>query len=207
MPLVTRPRRAGYGGTSSGYYNLDEDSGFVRGWKMAAKTRRKFDMRSRAVSYWGREALLVLSVCGWLAARPAFGETYLVKDGKPGADIVIADKPPRMAKLAAEELQTYVEKISGAKLAITNAPGSDAPAHIYVGRSAETDKLKISDEGLKHGAFKMVSGENWLALLGHDSDYTPPMPFYDRAFCKMVWSTGLNAPTKIRIHVSWTSAS
>ena len=28
-----------------------------------------------------------------------------------------------------------------------------------------------------------------------------------RAFCKMVWSTGLTAPTKIRIHVSWTSAS
>ena len=107
------------------------------------------------------------------------GKTKLVDDGKPCADIVIAEKPPRMVKLAAEELQAYIEKISGAKLAITNAPGSDVPAHIYVGRSAETDKLKISDEGLKHGAFKMVSGENWLVLLGHDSDYTPPMPFYD----------------------------
>ncbi len=136
-------------------------------------------MRNSTGSHWCREALLVLSFCGWLAARPAFGEPYLVKDGKPYADIVIADKPPRMVKLAATELQTYIEKISGAKLAITIAPGSDAPAHIYVGRSAETDKLKITDEGLKHGAFKMVSGENWLALLGHDSDYTPPMPFYD----------------------------
>ncbi len=136
-------------------------------------------MRNSTGSHWVREALLVIGICGWLAARPAFGEPYLVKDGKPYADIVIADKPPRMVKLAAAELQTYIEKISGAKLAITNAPGSDAPAHIYVGRSVETDKLKISDEGLKHGAFKMVSGENWLVLLGHDSDYTPPMPFYD----------------------------
>ena len=151
--------------------------------------------------------LMVMGSIAWFSAGSVFGEAYLVKDGKPCADIVIADKPPRMVKLAAEELQTYIEKISGAKLSISNAPGLDAPAHIYVGRSAETDKLKISDEGLKHGAFKMVSGENWLALLGHDSDYTPPMPFYDRAFCKMVWSTGLNAPTKIRIHVSWTSAS
>ena len=103
-----------------------------------------------------------------------FGGTKLVDEGKPCADIVIADKPPRMVKLAAEELQAYIEKISGAKLKITNAPGSDVPAHIYVGRSAETDKLKITDEGLKHGAFKMVSGENWLALVGHDSDYPPP---------------------------------
>ena len=122
-----------------------------------------------------------------------FGEAYLVKDGKPGADIVIADAPPRMVKLAAAELQTYIEKISGAKLAITNAPGPDTPAHIYVGRSAETDKLKISDEGLKHGAFKMVSGKNWLVLLGHDSDYTPPMPFYDHGkYCGIGRSTNVD---------------
>ncbi len=126
--------------------------------------------------------MLVLCLCGWMAAWPAFGETLLVKDGRPLADIVIAEKPPRMVKLAAEELQAYIEKISGAKLAISNTPGPDVPAHIYVGRSGYTDKLKISDEGLKHGAFKMVSGENWLVLLGHDSDYTPPMPFYDH--CK-----------------------
>ena len=123
--------------------------------------------------------LMIMGSVACLSAGSLFGEAYLVKDGKPCADIVIADKPPRMVKLASAELQTYLEKISGAKLAITNTPGADVPVHIYVGRSAETDKLKISDEGLNHGAFKMVSGENWLVLLGHDSNYTPPMPFYD----------------------------
>ena len=124
----------------------------------------------------GGFVLLALTFSG--CALFNFGGTKLVDVGKPCADIVIAEKPPRMVKLAAEELQAYVEKISGAKLAITNAPNPDVPAHIYVGRSAETDKLKITDEGLEHGAFKMVSGENWLALVGHDSDYTPPMPYY-----------------------------
>ncbi len=131
-------------------------------------------MRIRTVSAWGRGALWVLGVCGWLAVQPAFAETYLVRDGKPGADIVIADKPLRAVKLAAAELQTYIEKISGAKLAITNAPGSDVPAHIYVGRSAHTDKLNITDEGLKWGAFRMVSGKDYLVLLGHDKDFTLP---------------------------------
>ncbi len=134
-------------------------------------------MRLSAVSYWGRGAFTALCLCGWMATKPAFGETFLVKEGQPLANIVIAEKPPRMVKLAAKELQAYIEKISGAKLAITNAPGTSVPAHIYVGRSAETDTLKITDEGLKYGAFKMVSGDNWLALVGHDSDHTPPMPY------------------------------
>ncbi len=117
-------------------------------------------------------ALLVCTLSGCTALH--FGKTCLVKEGQPMADIVIADKPPRTVKLAAEELQAYVEKISGAKLAITNAPGQSVPAHIYVGRSAYTDKLNITDEGLKYGAFRMVSDSNCLVLLGHDTDYSLP---------------------------------
>ncbi len=117
---------------------------------------------------------ILLSILGsvvCLSAGYVRGEAYLVKDGQAQADIVIAEKPPRGVKLAAGELQTYLEKISGAKLSITNAPGSDMPTHIYVGRSEYTDRLKISDEGLKGGAFRMVSGKDWLVLLGHDKDF------------------------------------
>ena len=102
-----------------------------------------------------------------------FGEPKLVDHGQAQADIVISAMPTRAVKLAALELRTYIEKISGAKLAIATAPGPDVPVHIYVGRSAETDRLKITDEGLKCGAFRMVSGKDWLVLLGHDKDCTP----------------------------------
>jgi hypothetical protein len=108
----------------------------------------------------------------------AFGETFIVKEGQPQAEIVISEKPPRMAKLAAEEFQKYVEKISGAKLPITTAPGKDAPVQIYVGKSTYTDQLKISGEGLKSGAFRMVSGKNCLVLLGYDSDFKVKGPFH-----------------------------
>ena len=114
-----------------------------------------------------------LCVCG-LLATPVRGESWIVKNGQPQAEIVIADKPPRMVKLAAEELQAYIEKISGAKLPISTAPTNTMPVKIYVGKSQYTDALKLSNEGLKDGAFRMVSGPNWLALLGHDSDFTPP---------------------------------
>ncbi len=121
-------------------------------------------------------ARVVLIVVGFACSASAFGETFIVKDGQPQAEIVVSKDAPRMAKLAAEELQTYLEKISGAKLSIANAPGKDVPVQIYVGRSADTDRLKITDEGLKNGAFRMVSGKNYLVLLGHDSDYTPKEP-------------------------------
>ncbi len=119
------------------------------------------------------------------------GEPCLVKDGKPGADIVIADKPLRAVKLAAVELQTYIEKISGALLPITITPGTNVGAHIYVGRSAHTDKLNITDDGLQGGAFRMVSGKDYLVLLGHDKDFTPnqywPKNYDDRPRALKEW--------------------
>lgn len=112
-----------------------------------------------------------------LTSSVTFGATYLVKDGQPRAEIVIAEQPPRMVRLAASELQTYVQKVTGGKLPITTAPTVDCPVQIYVGRSPHTDRLKVTATGLKHGAFQIQSGPSHLVLLGHDSDFTVPKFF------------------------------
>ena len=117
-------------------------------------------------------------------AVESWGASFIAKDGKPMAEIIIATNTPRAVKFAAEELQAYIEKISGAKLAITNEAGQDIPVKIYVGKSKYTEELKISDEGLKHGAYKIMSGNppradkwgGWLALIGQDKDFVPPEP-------------------------------
>jgi hypothetical protein len=51
-----------------------------------------------------------------------FAEFSLVENGQPRAEIIIAEKPARVAQLGASELQTYVEKITGATLAIVSKP-------------------------------------------------------------------------------------
>ncbi len=107
----------------------------------------------------------------------AFAQSLLVAEGQPRAEIVIAAQPARTVKIAARELQTYVEKISGAKLAVTTTPSGGGIIPIYVGRSEHTDKLNLSDDGLLHGAFRVVSGGPWLALVGRDRDYAPREPF------------------------------
>jgi len=114
---------------------------------------------------------------GTVLSLTAFGESVIVKEGRPCAEIVISDQPPRMVKLAAEELQTYVEKMSGAVLRVTSTPSEDVPVQIYVGKSPYIERLNVTDDGLKHGAFRMVSGPDWLALVGDDRDFIPPKPY------------------------------
>ena len=64
--------------------------------------------------------VLASASCVHLCAEP-----LIVRDGEPRAEIVTSDKPTRMTTLAARELQTYVEKITGAKLAISSRPSGN----------------------------------------------------------------------------------
>jgi len=101
-------------------------------------------------------------------------ETVLVEKGTPRAQIVIAaEQRPRMVTLAALELQLYIQKMSGARLPIVTEPDAKLPVKIYVGRSPATDKLGVTDKGLKYGAYRMATGPDWLVLIGKDQDFDP----------------------------------
>ena len=93
---------------------------------------------------------------------PAFAgaESFLVENGESRAEIIIAESPARSTRLAAADLQTYVAKISGAKLPIKTKPSADVPVQIYVGESPHAAKLRLTSDGLEHGAYRIVSGEN-----------------------------------------------
>ncbi|MGV3663448.1 MAG: DUF4838 domain-containing protein [Prosthecobacter sp.] len=117
--------------------------------------------------------LMFLAACAGLVHS---AESMLVENGVPHAEIVLSDKPARMAKLAAKELQTYVEKISGARLEIVSEPGVGR-AHVFVGKSPHTEALKLATDGLENGSFRMASGADWMALLGPDEDYVPIEPW------------------------------
>ncbi|MFN4260958.1 MAG: DUF4838 domain-containing protein [Gemmataceae bacterium] len=121
--------------------------------------------------------ILLGCVLGLSVAQATAAERFLVQDGKGRAEIVIAEKPPRTVRLAAHELRTYVEKMSGARLPIVTQPSCDMPVQVYVGRSPHTDRLGITPEGLKYGAYRIVSGDNWLVLIGDDTDFTPIEPW------------------------------
>ncbi|MGD9495766.1 MAG: DUF4838 domain-containing protein [Armatimonadota bacterium] len=117
-------------------------------------------------------AALASILCSCASASP-----FIVENGQPRADIVIAVDPSRTAQLAAGELQSYVRKITGATLGIVTQPGVELPVHIYVGRSPHTDRLGVADSDLPHDAFPMVSGPDWLVLIGNDDEFEPIEPW------------------------------
>ncbi|MCA9173653.1 MAG: DUF4838 domain-containing protein [Planctomycetales bacterium] len=114
-----------------------------------------------------------------VAALPAHADHFLVEAGQPRAEIVIASDPPRSTRLAARELQVHVEKMTGAKLPISiGRPLADElPVKVYVGQSRFTEQLGVTAAGLEHGAFRIVAGDDWLALIGNDDNFTPKEPW------------------------------
>ena len=96
-------------------------------------------------------------------------DSFIVENGQPRAEIIIAEKPERTVRLAAQELQDYLEKISGARLPIVTKPTGKA-VKIFVGASSQSP---IKADGLKDGAYRIASGADWLVLLGNDKEFTP----------------------------------
>ncbi|MDO8586578.1 MAG: DUF4838 domain-containing protein [Armatimonadota bacterium] len=99
----------------------------------------------------------------------------LVKDGKPACSIILADKPSEGAKIAAQELRTYVKMISGAELEIHAESESIPGARVLVGRGKLTDAipgLKIP-EGLtrafREEGFVIYCKDDTLVLAGNDA--------------------------------------
>lgn len=108
-----------------------------------------------------------------LATSSAIAQPNMVEDGQPRAEIIIADKPTRMQRMAAHEFRQQIEKISGARLPIvTHSSGNQLK--VFIGAS-DSSPVKVGD--LKDGAYRIASGEDWLAIIGNDADFTPPEPF------------------------------
>lgn len=93
---------------------------------------------------------------------------YLVQNGVARADIVVSPTAPNTIQVAAEYLQYYVNQMTGVQLSISNSPSGSLPYHVYVGRSSYTDALGVTSSGCNNGGFKMVSGSNYIVLLGDD---------------------------------------
>jgi tetratricopeptide (TPR) repeat protein len=106
-------------------------------------------------------------------ACPAAAQPLLIENGQPRAEIVIADKPLRTVRLAAQELQDGIRKISGARLPIVTQPTGKA-VKIFVGASSHSP---VKAEGLVQGAYRIATGADWMALIGDDTEFTPIEPW------------------------------
>lgn len=78
-------------------------------------------------------------------AAPAHTASFaLTRAGAPAAHIVLPDSPTPQAQRAAEVLQSFIERISGARLPITAESAAETGPAVLVGRSHALDSLGIT---------------------------------------------------------------
>lgn len=95
----------------------------------------------------------------------------LVKDGQPSAEIILNQDAQASVRVAAEQLQKHIEKMSGATLDIVSAPTGKFKTRLYVGESAATQALGFTLADVKHDGFKIwVKGDD-VVVAGHDIDW------------------------------------
>jgi hypothetical protein len=125
----------------------------------------------------------LISMCACLgeplvkSGSPTGGsELILVKEGRPTATIVISDSSTDNARTAANELQKYIEKISGARLPIADDSAPVSGCMILVGKSSLTDSianLQIPSgrtKNLREEGFVIRTHGNRLVLAGNDAE-------------------------------------
>jgi hypothetical protein len=110
---------------------------------------------------WIRKAGAVAAALAWGSSAVSAGALPLASEGQPKAAIVVAAGQTK-ARAAAEAIQKYVEKMSGAKLTLVEegAPGADAKGpRVLVGPTAEAAKLGVKipaghDPSVRPNAFE-----------------------------------------------------
>lgn len=105
-------------------------------------------------------AVLILGVATVIAE-----DIRLVQDGKSEYSIYFSLQAPASVKTAAEELRHYIEKSSGVRLPIINAPRSPM---IVLGCNAEAKKAGFDFANIPEDGFKMTSSGGNIYIFGKD---------------------------------------
>ena len=139
----------------------------------------------RTLAALAKIAWIVLIAAGCIASggkaesSTTGGALALVRDGQARAVIVTAAKPSENARIAAADLQKYLEQITGAKLPIATDENPPAGALILVGRSRLTDRIPGLEiptgktKNLREEGFVMQTDSDQLVLAGNDVE-----PYY-----------------------------
>jgi len=112
----------------------------------------------------------------FLILNNSFGIT-LVENGEPKAIIIINKESSGVITYAAAELQTYLEKISGAKLPIIRIDNektseienlTSSKNLILLGENILTQKMGFSTKEFKPDGFRIITKDNFLIIIGKD---------------------------------------
>ena len=107
-----------------------------------------------------------LLACAIGCASAGAQDITLIDDGKPAAQIVLAADADEHEKLAAEELNVYLKKMSGAELPVRGEP-QDGVATVWIGAPDEDTGRKLGLASLAFDGFVVDCDGERLVLAGN----------------------------------------
>ncbi|MCK5844760.1 MAG: DUF4838 domain-containing protein [Victivallales bacterium] len=115
--------------------------------------------------------LLVAPFLAGCASLLSATQLPIISEGRSPYTIVVPDKPLPSTKLAATELQKYLEKRTGVKLPIVQEGKSPAENRIFIGPCAAAAKAGIPASEKARFNIKVIGKD--LYITGNDTDGTP----------------------------------
>jgi hypothetical protein len=117
---------------------------------------------------------MIAMACLLSAVRTLARDLVIVENGRPQANIVIAEDAGDKVKVAAADLQAYIKKMSGAELPILLDSNRPIGTNIFVGKSNMTEILGVDiPSGLtgsrREEGFVIACRGDWLLLAGNDA--------------------------------------
>ncbi len=124
-------------------------------------------MRTRC-PHIGRLASILTLACAAARTQAEESEFTLVLDGKPACTILVAKNATPAARLACQELQSHVMKITGAELPICHDDRKVDGPRILVGQSASTLELGVRGSDMTPQEYLIAIRPKTLILIGRD---------------------------------------
>ena len=112
---------------------------------------------------------LLMVLAGMFLAVNVYSALDIVKDGKSDWRIIVAPQPLPVTLRAAEDLQLYIKKSTGALLPVEKSGNAAGGKNIVVGDCDATRKAGIDVAGLKAEGFIIKTVDNNLYIAGKDT--------------------------------------
>ncbi|MFA6102609.1 MAG: DUF4838 domain-containing protein [Victivallaceae bacterium] len=112
---------------------------------------------------------LLMVMAGMFLAANVYSALDIVKDGKSDWRIIVAPQPLPVTLRAAEDLQLYIKKTTGAELPIEKTGTVTGGKNIVIGDCDAARKAGISAAGLKPEGFVIITADGNLYIAGKDT--------------------------------------
>jgi hypothetical protein len=117
--------------------------------------------------------VLAIPVMLVVACMPVQAALTIVDGGKSDYEIVVAKNALPITVRAAQDLQEYVQKATGAKLEIVKADVPGAKPAIVVGEGPAAKSLGVNLDGIKAEGFRIKTVGKNLVIAGKDTPGSP----------------------------------